>query len=102
MVNGVFAPVTSSTDHLFRPPDALSFAVSCQSLAGNPGDVLVSSYLMRVLFSFMRIVSKPNDSPFTQSRPTHALPCTMRSSAITKSIAEREAGRDNNDTASTW
>ena len=40
---------------------------------------------MRVLFSFSRIVSKPKTSSLTQSRPTQALPCTIRSSAITSS-----------------
>src|SRR5438105_12692806 len=73
-VNGVFEFVTSSIENLFAPPLALSFAVSCQSLLGKPEDVLVSSNLMRVLFSLRRIVSKPNDSLTTQSRPTQRLP----------------------------
>src|SRR5947209_1532397 len=84
-VNGVFEFVTSSIENLFAPPLALSFAVSCQSLLGKPEDVLVSSNLMRVLFSLRRIVSKPNDSLTTQSRPMQALPCTMMSSAVTTS-----------------
>src|ERR1051326_2967783 len=73
-VNGVFEFVTSSIENLLAPPLAESWAVSCQSLFGKPADVLVSSNLMRVLFSLRRIVSKPNDSLLTQSRPMHALP----------------------------
>src|SRR5438270_10044161 len=74
IVNGTFEPVMSSIENLFAPPLAESFAVSCQSLFGNPVDVLVSSNLMRVLFSLRRIVSKPKDSPLTQSKPTQRLP----------------------------
>src|SRR5437764_14113749 len=74
IVNGTFDPVMSSMENLFAPPLPESFAVSCQSLFGKPVDVLVSSNLMRVLFSFRRIVSKPNDSLLTQSRPTQRLP----------------------------
>jgi hypothetical protein len=48
---------------------------------------LVSSNLIRVLFSFNRIVSKPKLSLLTQSRPTQRLPWTIRSSGITWSAA---------------
>ena len=85
MVNGTVAIVVFSMENLFRPPDAESLAVNCQSLLGKPTPVLVSSNLIRVLFSFSLIVSKPKASPSTQSSPTQALPCTMRSSGITKS-----------------
>src|SRR5438034_3918 len=64
-----------------------SFAVRCQALFGKPADVLVSSNVMRVLFSLRRIVSKPNDSLFTQSRPTQRLPWMIASSAVTTSFA---------------
>src|SRR5947209_18794322 len=74
IVNGTFEPVMSSIENLFAPPLAESFAVSCQSLFGKPAEVLVSSNLMRVLFSLRRIVSNPNDSPVTQSKPTQRLP----------------------------
>src|SRR3954449_5291514 len=84
-VKGTFEPVMSSMENLLLPGQA-SFAVSCQSLAGQvPTDV--SSNLMRVLFSFRRIVSKPNDSLLTQSRPMQALPWMMASSAVTTSSA---------------
>ena len=73
----------SSIENLLAPPLAESFAVICQSLAGKPDAVLVSSNLIRVLFSFIRIVSKPKLSLFTQSRPTQRLPWTIRSSGIT-------------------
>jgi|GEM_PF-5118634 len=39
------------------------------------GSDRVGKNLMRVLFSFSRSVSKPNDSLFTQSIPTQVLPC---------------------------
>jgi len=51
-VNGIVPTVVFSMENLFRPPDAESLAVSCQSLLGKPADVLVSSNLIRVLFSF--------------------------------------------------
>ena len=86
-VNGTVDAVMSSIENLFAPPLAESFAVNCQSWFGKPVDVLVSSNLMRVLFSFRRIVSKPNDSLFTQSRPTQRLPWMMASSAVTTSRA---------------
>jgi hypothetical protein len=73
----------SSIENLFAPPLAESLAVSCQSLEGNPELTEVSSNLIRRLFSFSLMVSKPKLSPFTQSNPTHSLPCTMRSSGIT-------------------
>src|SRR5436305_5415325 len=85
IVNGTFDPVMSSMENLFAPPHA-SFAVSCQSLFGQPAVVLVSSNLIRVLFSLRRIVSKPNDSLFTQSRPTQRLPWMIASSAVTTSL----------------
>src|SRR4051812_16215355 len=66
IVNGTLEPVMSSIENLFAPPHA-SLAVSCQSLFGQPDVVDVSSNLMRVLFSFRRMVSKPNDSLTTQS-----------------------------------
>ena len=74
IVNGTFAPVISSIENLLAPPLAESLAVSCQSLAGNPAAVDVSSNLIRVLFSLSLIVSKPNDSLLTQSSPTQAEP----------------------------
>jgi hypothetical protein len=40
-VNGTFEPVMSSIENLLEPPLAESFAVSCQSLAGNPADLAV-------------------------------------------------------------
>src|SRR5690606_20748262 len=84
-VNGTLAPETSSIENLFSPPDVESFAVSCQSFDGYvPVDV--SSNLMRMLFSFSRMVSKPKLSLLTQSNPTHRLDCTMRSSATTWSL----------------
>ena len=73
-VKGTVAAVMSSIENLFAPPLAESFAVSCQSWFGKPVDVLVSSNLMRVLFSLSRIVSKPKISLLTQSRPTQRLP----------------------------
>src|SRR5205807_7896339 len=51
IVIGTVAAVMSSTENLFAPPLAESFAVNCQSWFGKPVDVLVSSNLMRVLFS---------------------------------------------------
>src|ERR1051326_5198208 len=92
-VNGTFDPVMSSIENLLEPPLAESFAVSCQSFAGTPAPVDVSSNLMRVLFSLRRIVSKPNDSLFTQSRPTQALPWTIRSSGMTWSFTTGVPGR---------
>src|SRR6185295_14839304 len=86
-VKGTLEPVMSSIENLLEPPLAESLAVSCQSLAGKPVPVLVSSNLMRVLFSFSRMVSKPKLSLLTQSRPTHSLPCTIRSSGMTWSAA---------------
>src|SRR3954454_10118435 len=85
MVKGTFAPVMSSIENLFAPGQA-SLAVSCQSLLGQE-PVEVSSNLMRSLFSFNRIVSKPNDSLTTQSRPTQRLPWMISSSAVTTSSA---------------
>src|ERR1700730_12821670 len=73
-VNGTVAAVMSSIENLFAPPLAESFAVSCQLWLGNPVAVEVSKNLIRVLFSFSRIVSNPQLSLLTQSRPTHALP----------------------------
>ena len=61
--------------------------MSCQSLVGKPARSLVSSNLIRVLFSLSRMVSKPKLSLLTQSRPTQALPWTIRSSGITWSAA---------------
>ena len=84
IVNGTFAPETSSIENLFAPPEAESFAVSCQSFDGYVSTD-VSSNLIRVLFSLRRSVSKPNDSLFTQSKPTHRLPWTMLSSGVTTS-----------------
>src|SRR5437764_3247278 len=86
IVNGTFDPVMSSIENLFAPPQA-SLAVSCQSLFGQPAVVDVSSNLMRVLFSFRRMVSKPKLSLFTQSRPTQRLPWMIASSAVTTSSA---------------
>src|SRR5205085_12039652 len=86
IVNGTFDPVMSSMENLFAPPHE-SFAVSCQSLFGQPAVVLVSSNLMRVLFSLRRMVSKPKLSLLTQSRPTQRLPSMMASSAVTTSSA---------------
>src|ERR1051326_282343 len=88
VVNGVLLLVMSSMENLFKPPLLESFAVSCQLLFGKPDDVLVSWNLMRVLFSLRRIVSKPNDSLTTQSRPTQRLPWMISSSAVTTSFAE--------------
>src|ERR1043165_5874890 len=85
MVNGTFEPVMSSIENLFEPPQA-SLAVSCQTLFGQPAVVDVSWNLMRVWFSLRRIVSKPNDSLFTQSRPTQRLPWMIASSAVTTSF----------------
>jgi hypothetical protein len=48
---------------------------------------LVSSNLIRVLFSFIRIVSKPKLSLLTQSKPKQPLPWTIRSSGMTWSAA---------------
>ena len=61
IVNGTVAAVMSSIENLLAPPLAESLAVSCQSWEGKPVPVLVSSNLMRVLFSFSRMVSKPKD-----------------------------------------
>src|SRR5215831_3742889 len=74
MVKGVFAPVISSIENLLAPPLLESLAVNCQLLFGKPAALEVSLNLIRVLFSFRRIVSKPNDSLLTQSRPTQRLP----------------------------
>src|SRR5262245_4951249 len=82
IVNGTRDPVMSSIENLLEPPDALSLAVSCQSLVGNV-PTLVSSNLIRRLFSFSRIVSKPKLSLLTQSKPKQPLPWTMRSSGMT-------------------
>ena len=79
----------SSIENLLAPPLAESLAVSCQSWSGKPVPVLVSSNLMRVLFSLSRMVSKPKLSLLTQSRPTQALPWTIRSSGITWSFTGR-------------
>src|SRR2546428_13950991 len=73
-VKGVFAPVTSSTENLFKQPLQESFAVSVQTLFGKPDAVEVSRNVMRVLFSFNRIVSKLKLSLLTQSKPTQRLP----------------------------
>ena len=62
---------------------AESFIVICQSFDGKEALLLVSWNLIRRLFSFKRIVSKPKLSPFTQSKPIHADPSTIRSSRIT-------------------
>src|SRR3954447_7641649 len=71
-VKGTLEPLMSSIENLLAPGQA-SLAVSCQSLLGQvPVDV--SSNLMRSLFSFNRIVSNPNDSLTTQSKPTQRLP----------------------------
>ena len=78
----------SSIENLLAPPLAESLAVSCQSLVGKL-PTLVSSNLIRVLFSLSRMVSKPKLSLLTQSRPTQVLPWTIRSSAITWSSAVR-------------
>ena len=78
--------VIASIENLLAPPLAESLAVSCQSWLGNE-PTEVSSNLMRVLFSFIRMVSKPKLSLLTQSRPMQALPWTIRSSAITWSAA---------------
>src|SRR6266404_6764655 len=83
MVNGTVPAVISSIENLLAPPLAESFAVSCQSWLGKPAAVEVSSNLIRVLFSFSRIVSNPKLSLLTQSSPTQALPCTIKSSGIT-------------------
>ena len=88
-VNGTVAAVMSSIENLLAPPLAESLAVSCQSVVGKPVPVLVSSNLIRVLFSLSRMVSKPKLSLFTQSRPMQALPWTIRSSAITWSFTGR-------------
>ena len=82
MVNGTLEPVTSSIENLLAPPLAESFARICQSLVGKV-PTLVSSNLIRRLFSLRRMVSKPKLSLFTQSSPTQRLPCTMRSSGMT-------------------
>ncbi len=73
MVNGTVPAVISSIENLLAPPLAESFAVSCQSWLGKPAAVEVSSNLIRVLFSFSRIVSNPKLSLLTQSSPTQAL-----------------------------
>src|SRR3954453_13542791 len=86
-LKGTVAAVMSSMENLFAPPLAESFAVNCQSWFGKPVDLLVSSNLMRSLFSFRRMVSKPNDSLLTHWRPMQALPWTMMSSAVTTSSA---------------
>ena len=64
----------STNARKFAPPPPEAFALIVQSLVAKPADVLVSLKLMRVLFSFSLIVSKPKLSLFTQSRPTHKLP----------------------------
>src|SRR5438477_4672878 len=84
-VKGTLLPVMSSIENLLAPPLAESFAVNCQSLAGKPADVDVSSNLIRVLFSLSRIVSKPKLSLLTQSSPMQALPCMITSSGVTTS-----------------
>ena len=89
MVKGVLAPVMSSIENLLAPPLAESLAIRRQSLAGKPTCVEVSSKWIRRLFSFSRMVSKPKFSLLTQSRPTQALPWTIRSSGITWSTSWR-------------
>ncbi len=69
------------------PPSAVKSSCGPKAFAGKPVPVLVSSNLIRVLFSLSRIVSKPKLSLLTQSRPTQALPWTIRSSGITWSSA---------------
>src|SRR5438094_10372054 len=91
IVKGTLLPVMSSIENLLAPPLAESFAVNCQSLAGKPAAVDVSSNLIRVLFSLSRIVSKPKLSLLTQSRPTQRLPWIITSSASTMSgVRSRE------------
>ena len=58
-------------------------ASSVQSFDGKLPELLVSSKLIRVLFSFSRIVSAPKVSLVEQSRPTQRLPWTITSSANT-------------------
>ena len=65
------------------PPFDDSLAVSSQSLVGKEAEFEVSWNLTRRLFSLSRRVSKPNDSPLTQSRPAQIEPSTIRSSRIT-------------------
>ncbi len=74
----------STKPRKLAPPAAELFALICQLLRGKPA-ALVSSNWMRVLFSFTLMVSKPKTSPSTQSRPTQALPWTIKSSGITSS-----------------
>jgi hypothetical protein len=66
------------------PPLAESLAISRQSLVGKL-PTLVSSKKIRRLFSFSLIVSNPKFSLFTQSKPVHVLPCTIKSSGMTVS-----------------
>jgi hypothetical protein len=63
----------SSIANLCAPPLEVSFARSCQSRFGNPAVELVSSNLIRVLFSIIRIVVSENEGLSGQSAPTHAL-----------------------------
>ena len=81
-LNGVRPAVSSTSMKRLAPPLADSLADSIQSLAGN-APTLVSSNLMRRLFSFRRSVSKPKLSLFTQSKPMQLLPWTIKSSGIT-------------------
>ena len=90
-LNGCLEPVMSSNARKLAPPLAESFAVICQSLVGN-APTLVSSNLMRRLFSFRRMVSNPKLSLLTQSKPTQRLPWTMRSSG-NDLVGLRRAGR---------
>ena len=89
MVKGVRPPSMSSTENLLAPPFDESLKVICQSFDGKLADELVSWALIRRLFSLRRSVSKPKDSPLTQSKPMQAEPSTMRSSRITWSSAVR-------------
>ncbi len=82
MVNGVRPPSMSSMENLLAPPLEESLTVICQSFVGKLAELLVSWNLIRRLFSFSRMVSKPNDSPLTQSKPTQSQPSTIRSSRI--------------------
>jgi len=54
-----------------------------QSLLGKEAELLVSWKKILRLFSFRTRVSKPKLWPLVQSKPTQALPSTIRSSRIT-------------------
>src|SRR3954449_4375522 len=93
MRNGTVPAVRSSTNSLFAPPLNVSFALICQSVLGNPGEVEVSSNLRRTLFAFPLIVAAPIASVLVQSAPPQSPPAAETKSEKKVSGAGVNGGR---------